>query len=214
MSVSKDKDKKNSYIQKKSTEVHDPSVPNLQGDRLLLEDVELIEKISFLVKDGGIGEIEYTRGCARLKISSPSLSEDALLRAAQLLGSIHLNSGAVSQGPYVAIDPGKTSNSFGPVHSQKEISQAVPQDIPSKEEGVVLSSQMVGVAYLSPQPGADPFIKIGDQVNVGQTVMIVEAMKVMNPVKSETSGTVLEICVQDGDPVEFGSPLIKLSSGS
>ena len=69
---------------------------------------------------------------------------------------------------------------------------------------------MVGTVYLAPQPGADPFIKVGDKVTAGQTLLIVEAMKTMNPIPAPRAGTILEILVTDSDPVEFGEPLVVL----
>ena len=71
-----------------------------------------------------------------------------------------------------------------------------------------ITSPMVGTVYLSPSPGAAPFVKVGDRVNEGQTVLIVEAMKVMNPIKSARSGSVTRILVENGSPVEYGEPLM------
>jgi acetyl-CoA carboxylase biotin carboxyl carrier protein len=71
-----------------------------------------------------------------------------------------------------------------------------------------ITSPMVGTVYLSPAPGSAPFVKVGDRVNEGQTVLIVEAMKVMNPIKSARSGTVSRILVENGSPVEYGEPLM------
>lgn len=76
--------------------------------------------------------------------------------------------------------------------------------------GTKVTSPMVGTAYLAPEPGARNFIAVGDKVNEGQTLLIVEAMKVMNPIPSPASGTVRQILVSDGAPVEFGEPLIIL----
>ncbi len=67
---------------------------------------------------------------------------------------------------------------------------------------------MVGTVYLSPEPGADPFVKIGDRVGEGQTLLIVEAMKTMNQIPAPKSGTVRRVLVEDGAPVEFGAPLM------
>ena len=67
---------------------------------------------------------------------------------------------------------------------------------------------MVGTAYLSPEPGADQFVKVGDSVNEGQTVLIVEAMKTMNQIPSPKSGTVKEILIDNQQPVEYGTPLM------
>lgn len=71
-----------------------------------------------------------------------------------------------------------------------------------------LKSPMVGTAYLAPEPGADNFIKVGDSVKEGDTLLIVEAMKVMNPIPSTKSGTVKAILVEDSQPIEFDQPLV------
>ncbi|MDK8873094.1 acetyl-CoA carboxylase biotin carboxyl carrier protein [Paracoccus sp. SSJ] len=78
---------------------------------------------------------------------------------------------------------------------------------PASLPGVV-ASPMVGTAYLAPEPGATPFVTIGQQVKEGETLMIVEAMKTMNHIPSPRSGTVKRILVDDGSPVEFGAPLM------
>ena len=77
-----------------------------------------------------------------------------------------------------------------------------------KISGHALKSPMVGVAYLSPEPGAKPFVKVGDSVNAGDTVALVEAMKTFNPIKSDVNGVVKEILVTDGMAVEFDTPII------
>ena len=71
-------------------------------------------------------------------------------------------------------------------------------------------SPMVGTAYLSPEPGAPPFIKVGDTVNAGQTMMVVEAMKTFNPIPAPRAGKVIAILVTDAQPVEYGEPLVIL----
>ena len=76
--------------------------------------------------------------------------------------------------------------------------------------GDVVKSPMVGACYLAANPGAAPFIQVGSQVAEGQTLMIVEAMKTMNPIPAPRAGRVLEILVDDGQPVEFGEPLVVL----
>ena len=78
---------------------------------------------------------------------------------------------------------------------------------PASLPGAV-TSPMVGTAYLSPEPGAESFVAVGDKVSEGQTLMIVEAMKTMNHIPSPKSGTVKRILVEDGAPVEFGAPLM------
>jgi acetyl-CoA carboxylase biotin carboxyl carrier protein len=73
-----------------------------------------------------------------------------------------------------------------------------------------VSSPMVGTVYIAPEPGAAPFVSVGDKVQAGQTLMIVEAMKVMNPIPAPRAGTVTRILVRDRQPVEFGEPLLIL----
>jgi acetyl-CoA carboxylase biotin carboxyl carrier protein len=81
---------------------------------------------------------------------------------------------------------------------------------PEKKSGTEVSSPMVGTAYVGPSPGAPPFVKVGDTVKEGQTLLIIEAMKTMNQVPATASGRVAEIYVQDGQPVEFGEPLMRI----
>ena len=78
----------------------------------------------------------------------------------------------------------------------------------NKISGHVLKSPMVGVVYLAPEPGAKPFVHVGDTVKVGDTLALVEAMKTFNPVKSDIDGVVKEILVSDGGAVEFDTPII------
>ena len=82
-----------------------------------------------------------------------------------------------------------------------------PADADAPAAGSV-SSPMVGTTYLSPEPNAAAFVKVGDRVAKGQTILIIEAMKVMNPIPAPHAGTVTQILVQDGQPVEFGEPLM------
>jgi acetyl-CoA carboxylase biotin carboxyl carrier protein len=85
-------------------------------------------------------------------------------------------------------------------------SEAMPTD-PAKHPGVV-TSPMVGTAYIAAEPGARPFVDVGSRVNVGDTLLIVEAMKTMNQIPSPRAGTVIQILIEDGQPVEFGEPLM------
>ena len=71
-----------------------------------------------------------------------------------------------------------------------------------------ITSPMVGTVYAAPEPGADPFVRVGDQVKEGQTLLIIEAMKVMNQIRSPRGGTVTQIFIRDGAPVEYGEPLL------
>jgi acetyl-CoA carboxylase biotin carboxyl carrier protein len=86
-------------------------------------------------------------------------------------------------------------------------SPAAEPDDPASHPGAV-TSPMVGTVYLQAEPGADPFIRVGDTVDEGQTVLIVEAMKTMNHIPAPRAGTVRRILVEDGAPVEYGAPLL------
>ena len=89
-------------------------------------------------------------------------------------------------------------NSDNPVEEEIETSKAV------------VKSPIVGTAYLSPEPGAKPFVSVGKKIKKGDTVMIVEAMKTMNHVPSPINGTIKKICIEDGHPVEYGQVLVML----
>ena len=92
--------------------------------------------------------------------------------------------------------------------------EIVDSDEPTEEEvdvsGEVIKSPIVGTAYLSPEPGAKPFVSVGKKIKKGETLLIVEAMKTMNHVPSTKDGVVKKICVTDGQPVEFGQTIVVL----
>ena len=94
-------------------------------------------------------------------------------------------------------------------------SSVVASEIKKKQsiiesDGTNITSPIVGTAYLAPEPGGKKFVEIGQKIKKGQTIMIVEAMKTMNHVPSTHDGTVSKVLVKDGEPVEFGQPLISL----
>lgn len=110
------------------------------------------------------------------------------------------------------------TSSVAPVQVHAPVAQAAPAPVaapvaeaaaPAPSAGNV-PSPMVGTAYLSPAPGADPFVKIGDSVKEGETVIIVEAMKTMNQIAAPKSGKVTAILVEDGQPVEYGEQLLNI----
>jgi len=104
-----------------------------------------------------------------------------------------------------AIPPSYQSAASMPVAAAASAAAAAAD--PSKHPGVV-PSPMVGTAYWAPEPGAKPFIEVGTKVSVGQTLLIIEAMKTMNQIPSPRAGTVTQILIEDGQPVEFGEPLV------
>ena len=107
------------------------------------------------------------------------------------------------------------------IHLSKQQTVAAPVGVVAprvktdeKISGHVLKSPMVGVAYLAPEPGAKPFVKVGSTVKAGDTVALVEAMKTFNPIKSDIDGIVKEILVADGVAVEFDTPIIVIEQVS
>ena len=95
------------------------------------------------------------------------------------------------------------------------VSSVSPSEVKKKQEiiqsdGINITSPIVGTAYLAAEPGAKKFVDVGQKIKKGQTIMIVEAMKTMNHVPSTQDGTVSKILVKDGEPVEFGQPLISI----
>jgi acetyl-CoA carboxylase biotin carboxyl carrier protein len=88
---------------------------------------------------------------------------------------------------------------------------SAPAPVAHADHPGAVKSPMVGTAYLAPQPGAAPFVKLGDAVTEGQVILIIEAMKVMNQIRSPRAGRVAEILVADGSPVEFGEALMILA---
>ncbi len=100
-----------------------------------------------------------------------------------------------------------------PVALQQPVSTSAPSptieaEAPIVKKGTPITSPMVGTFYQAPSPGAANFVEVGKSISKGQVVCIVEAMKLMNEIESEVSGTVLEVCVEDGQPVEFGQVLM------
>jgi len=86
---------------------------------------------------------------------------------------------------------------------------AVPAPVqPAGPPAGAVTSPMVGTAYLAPEPGGAPYVKVGERVKKGQTLLIIEAMKVMNPIPAPEAGTVEQILINDGQPVEYGEPLM------
>ena len=104
----------------------------------------------------------------------------------------------------VPAPPASTPGTPAPPAATTE--QSAPED-PAQHAGAV-TSPMVGTVYLQPEPGAQPFVSVGDKVSEGQTLLIVEAMKTMNQIPSPRAGTVKRILVEDKTPVEFGAPLM------
>ena len=147
-------------------------------------DPALVRELAQLLTDNELTEIEVQDGDRRIKVSR----EPAPVIAAASAAAAPMAAPALSAPP---------------MHAKEDLGAA-------EEEvaGAAVKSPMVGTAFLSPQPGADPFVKVGDAVKAGDTLLIVEAMKVMNPITAPEGGVVRKLLVSDGQPVEFDQPLV------
>jgi len=143
-----------------------------------LIDRELIQELSKLLDETGLTEIEIEQDGQRVRVARSVIAAPAATPRA------------------VA----------APVPQPIAESVSAPFD-PAKHPGVVISP-MVGTAYAAPEPAAKPFIDVGSQVKAGDTLLIVEAMKTMNQIPAPRGGTVIQILFEDGQPVEFGQPLV------
>ncbi len=143
-------------------------------------DRDLIFELTKLLDETGLTEIEIEQNGARVRVARTAAATVA--------------AAPVAAAPIAAPAPLAAEPSSAPFD-------------PSKHPGVVISP-MVGTAYAAPEPGAKPFIEIGSNVKAGDTLMIIEAMKTMNQIPAPRAGTVIQILFEDGQPVEFGEPLV------
>ena len=142
-------------------------------------DPSLVRELAELLTENSLTEIEVEDGDRRIKVSRGL----APVAAAAALPAV---------APAAPLAPAAT-----------------PSADPAPEEvsGTTVKSPMVGTAFLSPEPGAKPFVAVGDAVKAGDTLLIVEAMKVMNPITAPAGGVVKKLLISDGQPVEFDQPL-------
>jgi acetyl-CoA carboxylase biotin carboxyl carrier protein len=141
-------------------------------------DHDAIRELAKLLDETGLTEIEFERDGVSIRVARHSGGPAGRARAAETAGVLPP---AVTSAP-ASIDP-------------------------AQHPGVV-ASPMVGTAYLAPAPGSRPFVEVGATVKAGDSVMIIEAMKTMNQIPAPRSGTVIQILVEDGQPVEYGEPLM------
>ncbi len=141
-------------------------------------DDDLIRRLAALLKETGLSEIEYEAEGKRIRVGR--------------------GGGPVAAGPAEPAPP--AASAAGPAPGAPPGAEAAPAG--------AVTSPMVGTVYLAAEPGASTLVKVGDKVTEGQTLLIIEAMKVMNPLASPSAGTVTRILVSDGQPVEFGEPLL------
>ena len=143
-------------------------------------DPKLVRKLADILTDTDLTEIEVEQGTLKIRV------------ARQITAA--------------ATPPVYAAQAFSAPPASAPAPAVVVAPAPMRGEAV--KSPMVGTVYLQPAPEAPPFIKVGDQVVIGQTLLIVEAMKTMNPIPATKAGTVLQILVEDAQPVEFGEPLV------
>ena len=156
-----------------------------------LPDSQVIKDLAELLNATGLTEIEIESGGMRIKVA---------------------RSGGHDTTAYVPALPPVETPVATPAAAQASTEAAAsgesaPAEDPASHPGAV-KSPMVGTAYLSPEPGAAAFIKVGDTVSEGQTLLIVEAMKTMNPITAPRAGKITQIIVQNEQPVEFDQPLV------
>lgn len=147
-------------------------------------DARMVRKLADILTDTGLSEIEVE--CDGLKIRVAKTLTAAPVHYAAAPAPV----AAAAPAAAVAAAPGGEAAA------------------PERRKGDVVNSPMVGTVYLQPQPDAPAFVKVGDMVSAGQTLMIVEAMKTMNPIPAPKAGKIVEIIVEDAQPVEFGEPLV------
>ena len=171
-------------------EMSDPKVTTELGEKPKAPadpiDTRLVRRLADILKDTGLTQIEVERGDLKIRV------------ARELTAAPVYATAPMAPPPTAAPAP-------APVVAAP-VAAAAPA--PAVRAGDLVKSPMVGTVYLQPQPGADAFVKVGDTVAQGQTLMIIEAMKTMNPVPAPRAGKVVELLVGDSQPVEFGEPLI------
>jgi acetyl-CoA carboxylase biotin carboxyl carrier protein len=150
-------------------------------------DLRKLKKLIDLVQESGIGEIEITEGEEKVRISRQAPGGPPMVMASP--GGPPMAFGGPSQG----------------MPAPGEAGGAAPA--PPEPKGHSLKSPMVGTFYRAPSPGAPSFVEVGQTVSKGQTICIIEAMKLLNEIESDVSGTIKAILVENGQPVEYGQPL-------
>jgi acetyl-CoA carboxylase biotin carboxyl carrier protein len=166
-----------------------PSTPSANS-QLASADLEQIEQLLKFMSDHNLEEFEYSHGDLRIRLKKPSPAVTvAMPRSMNAPEIIVPGAAPAASAPAVATAP-----------------PAAPETR-SAEDLHLVKSPIVGTYYESPSPGSEPFVKVGGYVETGQTLCIVEAMKLMNEIESDISGEVLRIFAENGQPVEYGQPL-------
>jgi acetyl-CoA carboxylase biotin carboxyl carrier protein len=159
---------------------------------------ELKELIEFLIEKD-IAEFELERGDVKLRVKRAGSSPE-----------VHYVQSAVSAVPVMAAPAAPVAVTASAAAA--EVAGAKVEPAISEEDLFLVKSPIVGTYYEAPSPGSPPFVKVGDGVETGQILCIIEAMKLMNEIESDVSGVVAKILVKNGQPVEYGQPLFAISS--
>jgi len=152
-------------------------------------DIRKVKKLIELLDESGIAEIEITEGEDSVRISRYSTN---------VVGATVSHAPAPPVGmPFAA----------APADSAAQAAPSATAAAEPEEEGFAVTAPMVGTYYSSPSPGSPSFVQVGDRVSEGDTLCIIEAMKMMNQIEADVSGTIKSIRVQNGEPVEYGQTL-------
>jgi acetyl-CoA carboxylase biotin carboxyl carrier protein len=146
----------------------------------LVPDPDVIRALAALLSETGLSEIEYAVGDHRIRV------------AREITASAAPAANGYANGLAAAL-PAETSP---------------PAAATTADHPGTVTAPLVGVAYLAPQPGEAPFVRVGDMISKGQTLLIIEAMKVMNQIRASRAGRLVRVFVDDSDPVEYGAPLM------
>jgi acetyl-CoA carboxylase biotin carboxyl carrier protein len=152
-------------------------------------DPEAIRALAQILRDTDLTEIELVEKDSRIRVARAPAPVLAAAPAA---------------APAAAVPPGGVEVASA---SAAAAAGSAPPPREASHPGTV-SSPMVGIAYLSPEPGAEPFVAVGTRVAQGQTLLLIEAMKTFNQIRSPRAGTVTRILIENGTPVEYGEPLM------
>ena len=152
-------------------------------------DFQQIEHILEFMAEHNLEEFEYARGDFRIRLRKPS-------------------AGMVLAGPRAGVPEIIVAGGGNPgTATAPGSAREAPSEARTSEDLHIVKSPIVGTFYGSSSPGAEPFVRLGEHVEVGQTLCIVEAMKLMNEIESEMGGEVMRVFAEDGQPVEYGQPL-------
>ena len=158
-------------------------------------DIRKVKKLIELLDESGIAEIEITEGEESVRIS----------RYAQGAPAVAPMAAPMMAAPAMAPAAAPPAAAIAPTAAAAPEPPSANLDL--EDEGSAVTAPMVGTYYSAPSPGSAPFVQVGDRVNEGDTLCIIEAMKMMNQIEAEFSGVVKSIRVQNGEPVEYGQVL-------